>query len=228
MRKYSYDETFFEKIDTEEKAYWLGFICADGYLNKKKNTLGISLDIKDIQHLEKFKNSIKSTSHIFTRKSRYSHNHKETEKCVIEIYSSKLDKDLRKLGLSETKSTSLKEVLGVPDSLFNHFVRGVYDGDGCVFNYLINNKYNNPGFTIVGTKEFLDFLQVKLPIKVKLNQDKRVANNYTYFIKSKKRFNIMYNYLYYNATLYLERKYNKCQEIITIIKESSETKEATS
>ena len=52
-RKYNFDENFFDKIDTEEKAYWLGFIYADGAIFKR--TLSIRLSTKDIHHLEKFK-----------------------------------------------------------------------------------------------------------------------------------------------------------------------------
>ena len=61
-RKYFHNENYFEKIDTEEKAYWLGFIYADGYIeSKRKNSsqkFGITLNAKDINHLEKFKISI--------------------------------------------------------------------------------------------------------------------------------------------------------------------------
>lgn len=48
-RKYKFDENFFENIDTEEKAYWLGFIYADGAVFKR--TLSIRLSTKDIHHL---------------------------------------------------------------------------------------------------------------------------------------------------------------------------------
>lgn len=40
-KKYTCDSTFFNVIDTEEKAYWLGFLMADGFItiigNGKKN-----------------------------------------------------------------------------------------------------------------------------------------------------------------------------------------------
>ena len=34
MKKYNFDEHYFDVIDCQEKAYWLGFICADGYIGK--------------------------------------------------------------------------------------------------------------------------------------------------------------------------------------------------
>ena len=69
-KKYFADETFFDVINTEEKAYWLGFIYADGYITTKRNngnqSLGITLSKSDKEHLEKFKRSIKSNHPINT------------------------------------------------------------------------------------------------------------------------------------------------------------------
>ena len=55
---YSYDESYFKNIDTEEKAYWLGFLYADGYVRKRQRNseMRLKLGIKDLDHLEKFKN----------------------------------------------------------------------------------------------------------------------------------------------------------------------------
>ena len=50
------DETLFDSIDNEEKAYWLGFMYADGYISSKNNQIGLQLAIKDIEHLQKFNN----------------------------------------------------------------------------------------------------------------------------------------------------------------------------
>ena len=62
-RKYLHNEDFFENIDTEEKAYWLGFMFADGWIADYSNRLGqdhfgISVSEKDESHLKKFLNSI--------------------------------------------------------------------------------------------------------------------------------------------------------------------------
>lgn len=42
----------FDVIDTEEKAYWLGFMYADGYIASKGNVVGLNLSLKDIDHLK--------------------------------------------------------------------------------------------------------------------------------------------------------------------------------
>jgi hypothetical protein len=62
-KKYNFNENYFEKIDTEEKAYWLGFITADGSINlgygkQKFYQLHINLKGGDYSHLEKFQKAI--------------------------------------------------------------------------------------------------------------------------------------------------------------------------
>lgn len=43
--------TYFENIDTEEKAYWLGFLYADGYVNANEDKIELCLAEKDFHHL---------------------------------------------------------------------------------------------------------------------------------------------------------------------------------
>lgn len=52
-KKIHFDEHVFDVIDTEEKAYWLGFLTADGYIYSRDNTFGISLASIDKHHVEK-------------------------------------------------------------------------------------------------------------------------------------------------------------------------------
>ena len=59
-RKYNIDETFFDVIDTEEKAYFLGFLYADGYNNTDRNSVALSLNEDDKEILEKFNNLLQS------------------------------------------------------------------------------------------------------------------------------------------------------------------------
>lgn len=230
MRKHLFNESFFEIIDNEKKAYWLGFICADGYINNRGNTVGITLDIKDKEHLLLFLKDLCSNSNKLSfRKAQYDKNHKFTEKVSLNLYSRKMHKDLCNLGLDNNKSYSLKEI-DIPNDLKNHFIRGYFDGDGCVFEayskYGKNKekKSYTAGFTFVGTFDFLTYINKNLPFQVKsLRFDKRSKSSYTLYICSKKRFLLTEEFLYKNSTISLERKINKCNIIKNKIKLSSET-----
>jgi hypothetical protein len=54
-QKHNYNSSIFELIDSEEKAYWLGFLFADGYISKNKQTLEVGLSEIDKSHLEKLR-----------------------------------------------------------------------------------------------------------------------------------------------------------------------------
>jgi len=118
----SFNIDYFENIDTEDKAYFLGFIIADGHIRYNQNSLVIKIKSDDIKILEKFKNSIKFEGDIW-----YAPN----DQCQIIITSTKLIQDLSKYSVVPNK-TSIVDFPNIPKHLENHFMRGVFDGDGCV------------------------------------------------------------------------------------------------
>lgn len=227
-RRHFFQEDFFEKIETEEQAYWLGFICADGHINNRGNTVGITLNKEDKEHLLKFLTCLKSNKiKVENTTGRFDKEHPITEKARISLYSKKMHSDLVNLGLTITKSKDLKE-LSINSLLVHHFIRGYFDGDGCVFDSYIKGRKDkpcySPGFTFVGTKEFLNFINNSLPFQVKnLTHDKRTDNSYTLYIRSQKRFKIVEEYLYKDATIFLDRKKEKCQFIKAKLEEGSTT-----
>lgn len=98
-RKYFHNENFFENIDTEEKAYWLGFLYADGYITERSNgygqeSFGITLSAEDENHLIKFKHSIQATNPINSDNSK-----KYPQKKIV-LTSQKTVNDLIEQGLS--------------------------------------------------------------------------------------------------------------------------------
>lgn len=112
--KYSCNEDFFGKIDTEEKAYWLGFMYTDGFINNKRNhtnyKIGITLTESDKNHLEKFKQAINFTGEI---KTYQPNKNKASFKCTkpysrILISSNKLAQDLINKGCFTKKTLSLQ------------------------------------------------------------------------------------------------------------------------
>lgn len=90
MTKFYYNKDFFQEINTEEKAYWLGFLYADGCINKiyrnnklKSMNLEIGLCHKDEQHLQKFLNSIESNIEIKHKKSKSNGKIYESSRIII-------------------------------------------------------------------------------------------------------------------------------------------------
>lgn len=214
-RKYSYNKDFFKVIDTEEKAYWLGFIYADGYIvngikGKNNDSLGITLSNKDKEHIEKFKKSIDSNHPIRIYKSKYGSN-----SARIIIQDEELVADLIELGVLRNKSLILKfPTTDVVDkSLIYHFIRGYFDGDGSFKKK--GQKLNGYDFSVLGTIEFLTELRTYLGVdneirKCNKNND---SNNYHLTFGGNQKVKQVANMLYGNAKIYLDRKYKRYREI---------------
>ena len=58
----------FDTIDSEEKAYWLGFIYADGWISDANNCFTLTLQQRDVEHLLKFNEFIANKNSICYRK----------------------------------------------------------------------------------------------------------------------------------------------------------------
>lgn len=142
-RRWKFNERFFDNIATEQQAYWLGFIAADGGITR--NTLTIDLAIKDITHLELFRQAIESDRPIRTyRANTYAR---------LCLNSQRLIADLLAHGIGERKSLTIGKITGIPDPLLRHFFRGYCDGDG-----YIGKPVWGWCVTIVGTKTFLQWM----------------------------------------------------------------------
>lgn len=205
-RKSHINDHVFDKIDTEEKAYWLGFLYADGNVHKSSKSWKIELTLKegDLSHLKKF-----CTFVDFREVPKY---REKTKAYRVSFGSRIMAEQLIKYGCTERKSLTLKfpseDV--IPETLTRHFIRGYFDGDGCItLRHNINKDI--PVASLLGTKEFLSVLLEKINnngIDI-LKKDKNNDSN-TYYVrfKTKEGFCFM-SYMYKDATIYLERKYNK-------------------
>ena len=214
-RKYGYNKDFFKVIDTEEKAYWLGFIYADGYIvngikGKNKDSLGITLSNEDKEHIDKFKKSIDSNHPIRIYKTKYG-----TNSARIIIQDEELVADLIELGVLRNKSLILKFPTTdmVDESLIYHFIRGYFDGDGSFKKK--GQKLNGYDFSVLGTIEFLTELRTYLGVdneirKCNKNND---SNNYHLTFGGNQKVKQVANMLYGNANIYLDRKYKRYREI---------------
>jgi len=215
------DQAFFNKIDTEEKAYVLGFIYADGSLRIKENRLTIGLSMKDIELLKKIKNIISPSSKIFLSE--------RTKSCRICLNGKRLRISLERLGVSENKSFTLKfpDYRIIPENLFNHFIRGYFDGDGGVTLSMSKTNYANMNYNFVGNRQFISDLDTFLKQKVLGNRyfAKKINSEKCFSITcgSKEGFKSMYDFLYANASLFLKRKkekFEKCMDLRNILYEN--------
>ena len=206
------DDNFFDNIDTEEKAYWLGFICADGYV--AKNRVGIGLSAIDYNHLCKFKDLINSDTDIrkFTRDNK--------EYCDFRFTSQQMVKSLSKYSIVDNKTFKLDLSITlsfVPENLKRHFVRGYFDGDGTICQ---NSKTLQPAFNIILTEKNINPIMKEISLNTKPIKDKRKKDSWTIQSSNKDYIKNLYDYFYTNCNIYLDRKYIKFTEIKKYIEEA--------
>ena len=153
-RKYIFNENYFEDINTEEQAYWLGFLAADGRINRR--TLKINLNIRDKKHLEKFATTL--NSNLIVKEIPGTSYGEGTAMASLEINSIKMVADLAKYGVIPNKSLILKPPI-LPPELERHWIRGYLDGDGSIIPQLASG---NAQLSFLGAKEILEWIEYKL------------------------------------------------------------------
>lgn len=213
-----YEEAF-DVIDTEEKAYWLGFMYADGYITKNNYTIGLNLAVKDMEHVSKFTNFLKfeggmniSTSHQFGSKETIAKDGHLIQMCSTVITNKHLWESLNSKGCVPNKSLILKfpdESIFSDKSLIRHFIRGYFDGDGTLGKYQHSNTRTNKEASLmfVGTQGFLTDLQKY--IGQGFLMQKKNCGPLTYRLSySTSKAERVAEYMYKDSTVYLNRKYN--------------------
>ena len=211
LKKYKVDETFFEKIDSKEKSYLLGFIVADGHISKN-GALMIAVHKKDEKILNLIKEKMESEHPIKESKSYGT--------IGITIGSSKICSDLINKGLNNNKSYYFDTELlfsSIPIELMSHFIRGYFDGDGCIKIY---NQTNYPDkkiyhFSILGIEKMITEIAKILELEDwRISKDKRTASTYQLICRSKSDIIRIGDYLYNDSDdLYLNRKHDTFLEI---------------
>lgn len=224
---YNCNYDFFKNIDTEEKAYWFGFIASDGWINVNCSTnsgcVGIELQSGDINHLKKFNKSIGGNYKITERDRLCEISTKSSgtiRECCIRVFSIDMVNDLINIGITATKTHDFTFPTWLNDDLYCAFIRGYFDGDGCVrtrTRKLASGKIAEyPVCDVVSAnKDFLDtlreFLYQNLGICSYIYVDKNCHRLYIHKNEHTLKF---LNYIYKNANIYLDRKYNKYLSIV--------------
>jgi hypothetical protein len=216
-RKYICNHKYFNTIDTEDKAYWFGFIAADGCI-KKGHTLSIYLQSTDKQHLILLLNYLNANYPIRDEKKIVKN--KIYFSAGFSVHSYKLVQNLIAKGITERKSLTLKYPK-IDSCLMRHFIRGYFDGDGCFWcsNKDTTHGYPKCSYSFTGSPFFIPDLQKEIAKNCGLKENIYIgirngkSKNFGY--SGKKNCNIIYHYLYDNASVFLARKKKKAESFLS-------------
>ncbi|GHO67200.1 hypothetical protein KSC_060920 [Ktedonobacter sp. SOSP1-52] len=199
-RKYTINDAAFVAL-SEESAYWMGFIAADGCLRqgtKGISTVAIQLAEKDAEHLMRLR-SFLNAEHPVTV------NH---GKASFIFSSATIYQKLIDCGITPNKTATLTFPLTIPHTLRHHFIRGYFDGDGSIGR----GKDNCPFFNLLGTEAFLRSVLSILPVTAKVNKraDCNIYRIQLWGEKARQTFRWMYQ----DATVFLPRKWERAREYL--------------
>lgn len=236
------NENFFNEINSEETAYFLGLLFADGCVKDNKGnrqkTLTIALQEGDGYILEKLNELITPYKKVLHQKCESIISRGFQPRIQFNVGSDILCNDLIRHGCLINKTTLGLGIPNISKEYIHHFIRGFMDGNGGISVKEIKNTYTrktnnnivNPfkegklkgSLYFCSTDlKFIQFLDNVIRENAEIigktqNYDKETKNCTTYQIRYEHRQDIttIYNYLYNNATLYLERKFEKFNKLI--------------
>ena len=196
-------------------AYVFGFIAADGCMIDSNDNIGFQIHLakKDLDHLKNIKNELGYDGAIYLNNNS----------CKLSICSKYLYSKMKQLGLYPRKSIDLKFPY-IPGEHLSHFVRGYFDGDGCIGNYFQKGKYKTWYSSFVGSNDFINRLRHILHDNcgIRLVNIKKITNKNAYTIHYSVKDTIkLGKWLYKDSTIYLERKHNKFLQLIRERKDKS-------
>ncbi len=202
-RIYHPNETIFDEIDTEEKAYLLGFIWADGYNNEENSLIRMELQSGD-------KDMVLALAKFFYPEE-YLEKVKETsDSNYFTVNSPKLSKRLSELGCHQAKSLNVKYPEWISENLEKHFIRGYFDGDGS-----ISQSQGNYHLSFIGSYDFILHLKSRVLHLTKIDLGKISASSSVYVvaISGNNKIYDFANWMYSGSKIYLKRKYKRYQHI---------------
>lgn len=214
-------EDFFEKIDLEEKAYFLGLLLGDGSVDKYNRSMSISMIDKEI--ILKLKLYTEYTGEIQGVPEKLMESgYLSKMQFRLRLCSKKICEDLIKNGCVHNKTFDLKwpTLEQVPENLIPALLRGMMDADGTYGWYK-----HGPSIAVLATQHFLEGMQnylikndIKSGICVPYEGAKvrklAISRNHSSMEK-------FIHLIYGGSTVYLQRKYDKAQEILQKIQAKS-------
>src|ERR1035437_1132855 len=134
MKKlYTFDEHYFDNIDTKDKAYILGFLFADGYNYECRGVISLSLAQRDKEILDKINEILHSNRPLqFIDMKKYHKEQTHQNQYRLNLSNRHTSMTLKKLGCSQCKSKTLLYPTFLTPEFTHHFIRGYFDGDSCI------------------------------------------------------------------------------------------------
>jgi LAGLIDADG DNA endonuclease family protein len=216
------NEKTFKIIDSPEKAYFLGFLWADGHVNK--NSLNLEILTSDAMDILPALSKIGD----FLVSQRFRSNSSK-EQTSIRIYNRKLARYLlEELNYVNKSTSSPSKVLNtIPANMHNYFWRGYFDGDGS----FSKSKTNNPNrfyyrMTIYSTydQDWLEFEKLSQTLGFNFSLERKVRktkHSYSLVNLGEKQSVLkLGGYLYNNYDyIGLKRKFKIFQDFLTTLQE---------
>lgn len=218
-RIYQFDDSFFDCLNTKEKAYFLGLLYADGCNHEKQGATVITLQERDVDILEKFREAIKGEMPISFIKGK---NEKHQNLRRLVLHSRKISDGLRDLGCFKKKSLTLKFPKDILEpELLKSFLLGYIDGDGCLFSGKRTNGYFYTLVTLTSTKDFCEGAKELIRRTTGVESYVNIPSKYkgtdsptrTLVISGNKQVIKLLNWLYEGEEVFLNRKKDKYMEM---------------
>lgn len=209
LSKLSLNVDYFKDIDEPKKAYWLGYICADGCIQKNNDKLSICC--KDLEILEKFKKDVNSGHKIIEKNIFDKRTNKYYHEYSFQIGNVLFVKNIIEQGVTHNK-TNVCSFPNIREEFYSYFIAGLFDGDGSVFFKAAKNKVL--GCSLISTKEILNFINNYLQKEYNIKPRKliRITENKENVYKcywDKYCINFL-DFIYGgDKDIYLSRKYEK-------------------
>lgn len=200
----------FKSIDTEFKAYLLGLIAADGHVSKQ-GKVELTLQEKDKDLLEEVKKGLGHITPLIKKEGRGN----RQNAWRLMLCSKEIVKDLNSIGLDNNKTENLSiDILeSVPSYLLRDFVRGFFDGDGC-----ITETKNDYDLGIIGCQSFIEPLKTILEdlLGIHFSISKHGTTSYIRTIRVSGRYQCIKfaEWMYAGSNIYMKRKYEKHIELV--------------
>lgn len=224
-RSYTFNESFFERIDDEFKAYSLGFLYADGHNDRKANKVSIELKRDDAQIVRDIASALGFDGPLRHRTYGSRDPNFRGISAGIVLRSKKLSEDLDRHGCTHFKSDKVSLPNLAPD-LMRHFIRGYLDGDGCIYRYPRGSWQvywcGNPQF-MSSLRDYMgEYLDTTMPkLNVRSEKVAEVRINRAELISR------VYDFLYKDARIYLARKHELLAQAVETYREALELKQVT-